>query len=283
MQQFRNILSGLCMASIICFSCNNTPTKEKTEIDTSTMSTSTYTPVIKEDSVNFIVAGKHYVGFISYDQNITEKRPGILVIPEWWGVNDYARSRAKQLAQIGYVAMAVDMYGNGYQAADPEAAQKAASVYYNNPYLIKPQIDAALATIKSIPQTDTTNLAAIGYCFGGFIVINAAKEGSDLKGVVSFHGGLQGVPPPKGMNTQFLICHGADDDFENGNVISFKKEMDSAKATYQFITYPDAKHAFTNPAATELGKKFKLDIAYNAAADTASWHDMKAFLNQLFH
>lgn len=267
----------------ILMACNSNRSSEKNnDMNTKDSAQAPVAASIKEEPVSFTVSGKNYIGYVTYDENTKEKRPGILVIPEWWGLNDYARGRARQLAELGYIAMAVDMYGDGRVAPTPSEAQTAASVYYKDPLLIKPQIDAALEKLKAFPQTDTSQLAAIGYCFGGFIALNAAKEGAGLKGVVSFHGGLEGVKPPKGMATKILVCHGGADEFENPHVAGFKKEMDSAGADYVFKIYPGAKHAFSNPAATENGKKFNMAIAYNAAADTASWNDMKDFFKKLF-
>ena len=134
-----------------------------------------------------------------------------------------------------------------------------------------------------MPQTDTSNIAAIGYCFGGFVVLNAAKLGADLKGVVTFHGGLSGVAPNKDLlKAKILVCHGGDDQFENPHVAEFKKQMDSVGADYTFKIYPGATHAFSNPDATAVGEKFNMPIKYNAAADSASWNDMKVFLKKLF-
>lgn len=238
---------------------------------------------IKEEAANFTVDGKNYLGFFYYDENIKDKRPGIIVVPEWWGLNDYPKKRAKQLAGLGYAALAIDMYGDGKLGNDPQAAMSLASTYYKEPALTKIHIDAAINKIKSFPQTDTSEIAAIGYCFGGFVVLNAAKLGARLKGVVTFHGSLGGVAPDKNLlKAKILVCHGGADEFENPHVAEFKKQMDSVGANYKFIVYPGATHAFTNPAATENGKKFNMPIKYNAEADTASWNDMKIFFKELF-
>ena len=211
------------------------------------------------------------------------KRPAILVVPEWWGLNDYTRSRAKQLAELGYIAMAVDMYGDGKIGNDPKEAQALATPYYKDPTLTKKVLDAAINKLKTFAQADTSKMAAIGYCFGGFVVLNAAKLGAGLKGVVSFHGGLTGVPPNKDLlKAKILVCHGAADEFENSHVAEFKKQMDSVDADMNFISYPDSKHAFTNPNANENAQKFQLDVAYNEAADKKSLNDMKEFLSKIF-
>ena len=263
-------------------SCNNSKNKNETiNIKDSAMTNTT--SAIKEDTVSMIVNGKNYVGFVAYNENEKGKRPGILVIPEWWGLNDYIRSRAKQLAELGYVAMAVDMYGDGQLGNDPKEARHLATPYYNDPAMTKTHIDAAIEKIKTLPRTDTSKIAAIGYCFGGFVVLNAAKLGADLKGVVTFHGGLSGVPPQKNLlKAKILVCHGGADEFENPHVAEFKKQMDSVGADYTFKVYPNATHAFTNPASDENGKKFNMPVKYNPQADHASWNDMKAFFKKIF-
>jgi dienelactone hydrolase len=179
--------------------------------------------------------------------------------------------------------MAVDMVGDGKQGNDPGAAQALATPFYKDPTLSKTRLDAALNKLKEYPQLDTANVAAIGYCFGGFVVLNAAKLGANLKGVVSFHGGLGGVPVKKELiKAKILVCHGEADDFVNKEVGPFKKSMDSAGIDYTFKSYPKATHAFTNPNATANATKFNMPIEYNEAADKASWNDMKEFFNKIF-
>ena len=241
-------------------------------------------PNIKEEAVTYTDDGVTLKSYVVYDANKQSKRPAVLVVPEWWGLNDYPRSRAKQLAQMGYIAMAVDTYGDGKVAANPQEAMTFATPFYKNPGLAKTRVDAALKKLKEYAQVDTNNVAAIGYCYGGFVVLNAAKQGADLKGVVSFHGSLAGVPPQKGLlKAKVLVCHGEADKFvSRQEVAAFKKGMDSVGADYTFKTYANATHAFTNPASTETGKKFNMPIKYNAAADSASWSDMKTFFGQIF-
>jgi dienelactone hydrolase len=268
------------LAFIIC-SCNNnsSTTPAPTSSDTSNRK-----PYIKEEAITYNLADTVFNGYIAYDGNDTvTKKPAVLVVHEWWGVNDYVRSRAKQLASMGYVAMVVDMYGGGLTAPDPQQAQKLATPFYENPVLARQRLDAALMKLRTFNQVDSTRTAAIGYCFGGFVVLNAAKLGSDLDAVVSFHGGLGGAPAKKDLlKAKILICHGAADNFVPQQEIDlFRKQMDSAGASYVFRVYPDATHAFTNPDATATGERFKLPIQYNAAADSASWEDMKLFLKNL--
>ena len=238
---------------------------------------------IKEEAVNYQISGTNYVGYVYYNGEQNGERPGILVVHEWWGLNDYSRNRARQLAELGYIAMAVDMYGNEKTAEDPAGAQELATPFYKDPSLAKTRLDPAIELLKTFSQTDASKIGAIGYCFGGFVALNAAKLGADLKGVVSFHGGLSGAKPVKGsMKAKVLVCHGADDPFENPNVENFKKEMDEAGVDYNFVVYPGATHAFSNPNATEKGEKYNMPIRYNEAADKASWDEMKAFFKKIF-
>jgi len=277
-------LTAIVSALLFFFSvsCNNSQENKNVAMNTNDSATTTASS-IKEDSVSMTINGKNYTGFVAYNDNEKGSRPAIIVVPEWWGLNDYTRSRAKQLAGLGYIAMAIDMYGDGKLGTDPKMAQELATPYYNDPTMAKTHIDAAIEKIKTFPQADTSRIAAIGYCFGGFIVLNAAKLGADLRGVVTFHGGLGGVAPQKDLlKAKILVCHGGADEFENPHVAEFKKQMDSVEADYTFKVYPNATHAFSNPEATETGKKFNMPIAYNAAADSASWNDMKEFLKKIF-
>lgn len=241
-------------------------------------------PAIKEKDVTYMADGVTLKGFVAYDDNLKEKRPAILIVHEWWGLNDYSKMRARQLAELGYIAMAVDMFGDGKNAANPMEAQELTKPFYTDPHLIKSRLDAAINVIKGFVQTDSTNIAAIGYCFGGFVVLNAAKLGADLKGVVSFHGGLGGVPVNKDLlKAAILVCHGANDKFvTQHDADALKRQLDSIGADYTFKTYANATHAFTNPEATRLGKEFNMPIEYNAEADKDSWNDMKIFFSRLF-
>lgn len=239
---------------------------------------------IQGEEVTYAADGVTLKGYIAYDANKKGKRPAILVIPEWWGNNEYPRMRARKLAELGYIAMAVDMYGEGKIAANPDEAKTLASPLYQAPNVAKSRLEAAEMKLKTYDQTDAENMAAIGYCFGGSMALNVAKLGMDFKGVVSFHGGLAGVAPDKNLlKADILVCHGAADKFvSDEDVAAFKKGLDSIGAKYTFKVYPDATHAFTNPSATVNGKKFNMPIAYNEAADKKSWEDMKEFFNKIF-
>lgn len=265
---------------LLLAACNNS-TEEKKE-------TSMKEPKLKTESVTYSPADNKdslvMDGYIAWDENIEGKRPAVLVVHEWWGLNDYVKRRVRELAGLGYIAMAVDFYGNGKRADNPTDAGKLATPFYQDPQMAKQRFDAALATLRGYSQTDTTKIAAIGYCFGGTQVLNMANLGENLVGVVSFHGGLQVVTPDKAkLKANVLVCHGGADPFVPAEQVAlFRKQMDSIGAKYTFKVYDGATHAFSNPDATAMGEKFKIPIAYNAAADTASWNDMKTFFGTIF-
>jgi dienelactone hydrolase len=265
---------------LLLAACNNS-TEEKKE-------TSMKEPKLKTESVTYSPADNKdslvMDGYIAWDENIEGKRPAVLVVHEWWGLNDYVKRRVRELAGLGYIAMAVDFYGNGKRADNPTDAGKLATPFYQDPQMAKQRFDAALATLRGYSQTDTTKIAAIGYCFGGTQVLNMANLGENLVGVVSFHGGLQVVTPDKAkLKANVLVCHGGADPFVPADQVAlFRKQMDSIGAKYTFKVYDGATHAFSNPDATAMGEKFKIPIAYNAAADTASWNDMKTFFGTIF-
>jgi dienelactone hydrolase len=238
---------------------------------------------IKEENITYTVSGKVYKGFVAYDENMKGKRPGILVVHEWWGLTDYPKMRAKKLAELGYIALAVDMFGDGKTAANPTEAQAYTAPIYSNPAFSKTLLDVALGKLKGYKETDPARVYAIGYCFGGAVVLNYAKLGGDVKAVVSFHGGLKGVPADKNLlKAKILICNGGSDKFvSEADITIFKHQLDSIGAPYTFKSYPGALHAFSNPAATELGKKFSMAIEYNKDADLNSWNDMKKFFSSL--
>ena len=238
---------------------------------------------LKEETVSYTSEGITMKGFVVYDDNIKGKRPAVLVVHEWWGLNDYARMRARKLAEMGYMAMAVDMFGDGKVASNPTEAQEMTKPFYGNSQLSKTRFEAAFNKIKEFSQTDANKVMAIGYCFGGSVVLNAAKLGMDLKGVVSFHGGLAGVPAKKDiLKAKILVCHGGADKFiSEQDIKTFKHQMDSIGADYSFKVYANATHAFTNPESTATGKKFNMPIEYNADADRDSWNDMKTFFSKV--
>jgi dienelactone hydrolase len=242
-------------------------------------------PKIKEKIVKYSSEGVVMKGYLVYDENIRGKRPGVLVVHEWWGLNDYARKRARMLAEMGYTALAVDMYGDGKQADHPSDAGKFSSELMKNFDVARGRFLAAMDYLKKQRTVDPGNIAAIGYCFGGGVVLNMARQGADLKGVASFHGGFAAVKPakPGGVKAKVLVLHGADDKFATTEQIeAFKKEMKDAGADMTFISYPGAVHSFTNPDADEIAKKFNIPLGYNADADKKSWDELKKFLEKIF-
>lgn len=240
---------------------------------------------VKHEEVTYTANGVTMKGYLAYDEAIKGKRPGVLVVHEWWGHNEYARKRARLLAELGYVAFAVDMYGDGKIAAHPNDAQKFAGEVMQNIEGAKARFMAALDLLKKNPRTDPARMAAIGYCFGGGVVLHMARFGVDLKGVVSFHGSLPTQTPAQAgkVKAKVLVCNGADDGFVSQEQIdAFKKEMTEAKVDFQFISYPGAKHSFTNPDADTYAKQFNMPLAYNADADKNSWADMQTFFKKIF-
>ena len=242
-------------------------------------------PSIKTEEVSYTSDGTTLKGFLAYDENLEDIRPGVIVVHEWWGHNQYARKRAKMLAGLGYIALAVDMYGDGKQANHPDDAGKFAMAVMQNMETAKARFDAGVALLKENSLTDTNNIAAIGYCFGGGVVLRMALMGDNLNGVVSFHGSLpaDSVQNPSGVKAKLLVCSGADDPFVPVELVDgFKKAMDDAGVDYKFFSYPGAVHSFTNPGADSLGKKFNLPLAYNKEADEKSWAEMQKFFNEIF-
>jgi dienelactone hydrolase len=240
---------------------------------------------IKTETIEYISGNKHCRGYIAYDENIKGKRPIVIIVHEWWGLNNYAKSRARQIAGLGYFAFVADLFGEGQLANNPDEARAFTRPYYTHPENTLQPIEDAITQAGGFAQADTSKTAAIGYCFGGFVVVNAAKEGAPLKGVVSFHGRLVGVGFQKHLiKAKVLICQGGDDEFAPlSDQTAFKKSMDSIGADYTFFSYPGAKHAYSNPESTELGRKFNMPMAYNAAADSASWKDMQSFFISVFN
>ncbi|WP_286748272.1 dienelactone hydrolase family protein [Roseivirga sp. UBA1976] len=223
-------------------------------------------------------------GYIAYNKSSKERRPGVIVVHEWWGHNEYVRSRADELARLGYVALAVDMYGEGKQAEHPDDAGKFAGEVMSNLEEAKARFDAALATLKSNPNVDPDRIAAIGYCFGGSVVLSMANAGYNLDAVAAFHSGVDlPIKPTKDIKAKILVANGADDPFvPASSVARFRAAMDSVGADYKYVAYDGAVHAFTSPGANALGEKFNLPLMYNEDADKASWNELMSLFNEVF-
>ncbi len=235
--------------------------------------------------VTYEGGGVSMKGLIAWDDSTDAKRPGVLVVHEWWGHNDYARGRAKMLAELGYVAIAVDMFGDGKTADHPKDAGAFAGEAMKNLDAAKARFEAAMELLKAHPATDPEKTAAIGYCFGGGVVLNMARLGVDLDGVVSFHGSLGAASEAQvgKVKAKVLVCNGAADTFVSEEAISaFKAEMEAAEVDYAFENYEGALHGFTNPGATAKGEKFGIPLGYQQEADEASWASMQKFFDEIF-
>jgi dienelactone hydrolase len=240
---------------------------------------------IETKEVTYDADGTSMKGFLAYPTGAQGPRPGVIVVHEWWGFNDYARMRARKLAEMGYVGFAIDMFGGGKQASHPDDAQKFMMEVVGNPDLMMKRFAAAKALLAGDPRVDPNKIAAIGYCFGGAVVLNMARAGMDLDAVASFHGMLAApspMKPGKYPGAIFVATGGSDPFVPPEQVDAFKKEMDAAGAKYDVVIYPNTKHAFTNPEATENGKKFNLPLEYNPEADADSWAKLEQFLARVW-
>jgi dienelactone hydrolase len=239
---------------------------------------------VSTKQVSYESNGLQLKGYLAYPAG-DDKHPGVLVVHEWWGLNDYVRSRAEQLAKEGYVALALDMYGDGKSTEHPDEANKFMMAALKNIEHAQQRFLAGQALLAKDPRVNAKKLAAVGYCFGGATVLHMARSGDDKLGLVaSFHGNLATQKPlEKGVfGGKIFVAHGAADPFvPQDQVVAFKKEMDAAKADYELVEYPGAKHAFTNPHASALGKKYNLPLVYDAEADAKSWAHLLELLDAL--
>ena len=261
------------------FSCQ----EKKTDDITNLNSVKSTTGELTTEEVSYDIDGKTHKSFVAYQGDADQVKPVVMVLPEWWGVTDYTKNRARQLAELGYFAMVVDYYGEGKTVDNPEEAAQLSGEFYKVPINARLKFDKAKAQLLKFDNADYNKIAVIGYCFGGAQALNMARLEDDLKGVVSFHGNLMTGIKPKNNDVKILVCNGQADTFVPAEEIAaFKKQMDSAKIDYKFIDYPNALHSFTNPEATAIGEKYNIKVAYNKEADEKSWNDMKTFLTEIF-
>lgn len=235
---------------------------------------------VKSKTIEYTHDGVALQGYLAWDDSATEPRPGVLVVHEWWGHNDYARKRARDLAALGYTAFALDMYGKGKLGETPQEAQKLATPFYQDRSLMRARAQAGLDVLAKHEKSDASRLAAIGYCFGGSVVLELARSGADVDAVVSFHGGLSTPDPSdaKNIKGEVLVCNGAADAFvPQAERAAFMKEMEDAGVAYTFIEYAGAVHAFTNPGADARGMD---SVGYNERADRQSWGHMQMLFHQ---
>jgi dienelactone hydrolase len=241
---------------------------------------------VKGEAVEYNADGVTLKGYLAYDDAKKEQRPAVLVVHEWWGHNAYARKRADMLAEMGYTALAVDMYGDGKTADHPKDAGAFAGEVLKNKELAKKRFLAAMDLLKQNSTVQKESLAAIGYCFGGATVLNMARMGLDLKGVASFHGMLSTKEPAKAgeIKAKIMVFNGeADAMIPEEQVEAFKSEMKAAKADFEYVGYPNVQHSFTNPDADGVAQKFSLPLAYDKEADQDSWKKLDNFLKHIFN
>lgn len=241
---------------------------------------------IKSETVKYTVDGREFTGYIAYDDDTEGFRPGIIVVHEWWGHNDYARMRADLLAKNGYTAFALDMYGTGKLAEHPDDAKAFMMESIETSERIVGRFEAALDILRAHPTVDPQKTAAIGYCFGGAVVLNMARAGANLDGVVSYHGNLSSMVEPTGnpIQTKVQVYTGGSDPFVPAEqVAGFEAEMAELGVDYDLVSYPWAVHSFTNPGADEKAAKFGLPLQYDAVADGDSWVGTLNFFDSLFN
>jgi dienelactone hydrolase len=231
---------------------------------------------VKMEPVEYKIADTTLKGQLAYDDAVKGKLPGVIVVHEWWGLNDYAKTRARMLAEAGYVAFAVDMFGDGKTTEHPDEAGAWASAVRSNQQVSMDRFMAGYNVLKANPRVDAGHISAIGYCFGGGVVLNMALSGAELDAVVSFHGGVPTDPVTTKPKARMLVCNGAADGLVTPEQIgSFMKVATDAGADWVFISYAGAKHAFTNPGADKHGIPM---LAYNEKADKRSWQAALDFL-----
>ncbi len=240
---------------------------------------------ILTSEVDYQVSDRTHRGFVAFNDLTSPPRTGVVLIHEWWGLNDYMKKRATMLAELGYVALAIDMYGEGKVATDPDEAGSLMNAVLDDMESGTKALQAGYQALADQPQVNSEKTAAIGYCFGGAMALHMARIGLPLSAVVSFHGSLGSfhTATPGSIQPRVLVCHGEEDSMVTMNdVAGFKLEMDTAQANYQVIVYPNAKHGFTNEVADENGRKYGLDLGHNPLADNKSWDAMETLFEEVF-
>lgn len=242
---------------------------------------------IESQEVSYSADGVEMKGYVAWDGERVGPRPGVLVVHEWWGANDYARRRADMLAELGYTGMALDLYGDGRLAGNPDEAGEMMNALLADLATVRRRFNAALEELKAHPSTDASRTAAIGYCMGGGIVLHMARYGADLDAVASFHGALPLAIAPEGeggkVAARIAVYHGEDDVFFSAEEVeAFKAEMRKTDADCLFVALPGALHGFSNPQASVNGEKYGLPLRYDELADRSSWDHMQLVLQSAF-
>jgi len=241
---------------------------------------------IKEEPVTYKDGDTTMKGFFVYDDAKKGKRPGIVVVHEWWGITKHVRGEARKLADQGYTAFVADMFGEGKTADNPKDAGALAGSVRKNPAIMQSRFTAARDTLAKHATVDGSRIGATGFCFGGSVVLDMARAGMDLAGVAAFHASLPsslGAAAPEKVKAKVLVLNGDADPFIKPDTVdAFRKEMEAAKVDYRYVTYPGALHAFTNPEATEKGRKFNLPLAYDPQADKQSKAEAAKFFAGVF-
>jgi dienelactone hydrolase len=234
------------------------------------------------DTIRYNDGDTKLVGILVKPKKVTSKTKTVIIVHEWWGLNAYPQTRAKQLAEEGYIAFCVDMYGEGKFVETPQDAQALAMPFYQDPQLLYGRFMAGYNALIADVSVNKDKMVAIGYCFGGSVVLNAAKMGAPVDAVVSFHGGLKGVPvDATKLTASVLVCNGAADSFvPQEDIDALQKDMTANSEDYTFVNYAESTHAFTNPQSTAVGKQFGISIAYNEAADKKSYADFMKFVKK---
>lgn len=240
---------------------------------------------LQSETIEYEVDGDPYTGYLAYDDAVEGERPGVLVVHEWWGHNEFARRQAEELARAGYTAMALDMYGAGKVADHPEDAQAFMNEATSDPQAMAARFREAMAILQAHETVDGDRIAAQGYCFGGAVVLNMARMGLDLAGVVSFHGSLGTEAPaePGAIKARIRAYAGGADPFVPAEqVTAFVEEMQAAEADVSLRSFPGVRHSFMNPGADEVAEQFDMPLAYDEEAATRAWQGTLAFYRELF-
>ncbi|MDB4977785.1 MAG: dienelactone hydrolase [Myxococcaceae bacterium] len=278
MLRLRSLVLSLALGSAAC--THATAGKPTVEPAPTTAAATTSGDISTQD-LSYEAGDTHLKGFLASPPG-SAKHPGVLVAPEWWGIDEHARDIARKLAAQGYVALVIDVYGDGKVTEHPADAKTWMMEVMKDPDVGTKRFEAGRTALLANARVDSMRTAAIGYCMGGALVLQAARRGDDFKAVASLHGNYATQTPlVKGeFPGKIFVAHGAADSMSTEAALAaFKQELDAASADYEIVSYPGAKHGFTNPRATELGQKNGLDVAYNAEADNASWAKLSQVLS----